>query len=1024
MLKLIIGPSGSGKTAHITECIRQDIQNKQPCLLLLPEQQGYIGERDLPQKLPKNAGLYFEVVNFSRLAQKVFSVYGGIHTPSVNPGIRAILMWNTLRTLSPMLKQYGSTTKGDITLSGMMLTGINELRAGGIDSQALEEAAAKLPEEAPLRKKLLDLALIEAAFRNNIEEAFGSDPGDALLRMREQLETHDFFNGTHIYIDSFTDFTVPEYRILEAMLRQAKQVTVTLCYDGTRSEMTHFEALRETAMRLEKAANLANVPMEKTVLPPRTEGKAPALAMLERELWHFTYQKKKDNPRPDTSPLRLISASHIYEEAEAAALQISEWVMDGMRYSDIAVVVRDTETYRGILDAAFERHGIPYFLSERTDLSSKSVSRLLLSALRAVSRNYRQEDIITLIKTGLCGVTLADAAMFEEYCETWHIGGTRFLEDTWSMNPDGLTTDRSTRAVRILEAANRVRRTVMEPLRTLQTELRTSSRLFDLCRALYHYCMRIHLSERLAEHAKQELESGQARAAGESIRLYRLIIDILSELCRLLPEETMTTDELINALTLLFSNSDLGSVPQMHDCVTVGSASTLRVENIRASLLLGLCEGEFPRSLQDVGILTESDKETLEGLGLVLASRENRRSSEELFYVYRAMTKPTEKLSLFTVAKQPDGSLRTPSLAFSRVQFLFDLPTEQFDIEKLQAAESIITPLHFTPALKTLPVTSPTTLRLSQSKIEAFVLCPYRYYSTYTLNLREVKDSNPSYNDDGIFLHYIFERFLRASVTNDGLLRLPLAEELERIADEIIEAYIRDVCPFAPGEINTGLLHLYARLRKLAITTLGDITAELSAVSFVPARFEQIIGMPGEDGLPPITIDLENGSQVRLSGKIDRVDFYKTEDKTYIRVVDYKSGKHVFSADKVRSGLDIQLVLYLAAACGAVENAVPAGAQYLYCVKGKQGALEVGRNGFCLDTEEILSASDGTFTGRYTKMLSKQTADEITALEAEMKTVIADVAKRILSGEAQKTPSEDACRYCAVRAHCDKAYHK
>ena len=65
MLKLICGPSGSGKTELLTDLIRTDILNRTRCFLLVPEQQAYISERDLPGQLPQNAGLYFKIVNFS-----------------------------------------------------------------------------------------------------------------------------------------------------------------------------------------------------------------------------------------------------------------------------------------------------------------------------------------------------------------------------------------------------------------------------------------------------------------------------------------------------------------------------------------------------------------------------------------------------------------------------------------------------------------------------------------------------------------------------------------------------------------------------------------------------------------------------------------------------------------------------------------------------------------------------------------------------------------------------------------------
>jgi len=69
MLKLICGPSGAGKTEHLTKCIEADIASGVRSFLLIPEQQAYISERDLAARLPKNAGLYFEVVSFSGLAE-------------------------------------------------------------------------------------------------------------------------------------------------------------------------------------------------------------------------------------------------------------------------------------------------------------------------------------------------------------------------------------------------------------------------------------------------------------------------------------------------------------------------------------------------------------------------------------------------------------------------------------------------------------------------------------------------------------------------------------------------------------------------------------------------------------------------------------------------------------------------------------------------------------------------------------------------------------------------------------------
>ena len=1023
MLELICAPSGSGKTETLIGRIRADIENGVRCFLLIPEQQAYISERDLPASLPKNAGLYFEAVNFSRLAKDIFHAYGGLTRVPLSGGMRTLLMWNTMRTLSPLFKQYKGQTRGDTTLAGLMLQTVTELRANGIDSAQLEEAASKLPADSPLAKKLSDIALADAAFHERLGAEFDADATDELLMMAEKLREHRFFDGCHVYIDSFTDFTVPEYAVLREILRQASCVTVSLCADDFHSTLPHFAVVTETARRLLKLASAVGCPCKKTLLSAKTDKKPRTLQILERGLWNFslTTENRETPPEDERDTVRLFTCANIYDEAEAAAVHICELVQSGLRYGDIAVVARDIEVYRGVLDAALERHGIPYFLSERSDLSSKHVSRLILSALRAVSRNYRQADVIALLKTGLCGVDLRDAAMFEEYCETWHIGGSRFLDELWSMNPDGLTTERSERAEHILEAANRTRATLIPPLEKLRTDLRRSPKLIDRCRALYEYLRRIQLSERLSERARHELSMGQHREAGETVRLYDFILESVTATCRMMPDEELTTEEFISALSLLFSNSDLGSIPDVQDCVIVGSASTLRVENVRASLLLGLCEGEFPRSVQDNGMLSEGDRRTLrDSLDITLDSDERMRSAAELFYVYRAMTKPTEFLSLFTVEQETDGtSARTPSLAFSRVAFLLDRKPVSYDPAEVRQLLGEVLSERET-ALCISPTQEPVTLRLSQTKIQTFVQCPYRYYVTYQLHLREQKDSSPSYADDGTFLHYIFEHFLRRALNEDGTLSIPPMEEVDGIADDIIEEYLALVCPIPPEKMDNRLLHLYARLRKLALLMLKTILNELRAGAFVPYRFEQVIGGKGKTDLPALRLSLRDGSVVTLHGKIDRVDVYRTDKKTYIRVVDYKSGQHTFSLQDVQSGLDIQLVLYLYA-YRAADPQVSAASAYYMALASENGEKTISRNGFCLDSDEIKAALDGDGTLATSKKLLKLTEEQIAQLEEEMKTAVCTVGEQILSGALPKTPSADACKFCPVRTHCAQA---
>lgn len=50
------------------------------------------------------------------------------------------------------------------------------------------------------------------------------------------------------------------------------------------------------------------------------------------------------------------------------------------------------------------------------------------------------------------------------------------------------------------------------------------------------------------------------------------------------------------------------------------------------------------------------------------------------------------------------------------------------------------------------------------------------------------------------------------------------------------------------------------------------------------------------------------------SGKIDRIDVYETDEKVYVKVIDYKTGAKTFSLASLYHGLQLQLAVYMNAA--------------------------------------------------------------------------------------------------------------
>ncbi len=1076
MMHFLFGRPGSGKTYRILQDIRAQLEMMDtPIWLIVPEQMAYSAERDILQALPPTAGTRFSIITFSRLYDLVTDRFGGRTQHTVTRAMKSLLMWQNLRELRGMLETYAHSAAADGSLSPKMLMAAEELSLNAISPQKLEAAAKRLDKSSPLHAKLRDLALVASAYDGLLTEVYGENPADRLLRAAAQIEEHDLFAGAIIYIDGFSSFTVQEYAILRPLIRQAEAITVTFSSGGREDRSPHVESITEAVRRMTRLCEDAGRPYDDTVLTETYRTASPELLALEEELWAFDLPKESRIIPPEESrgAIRLIEAPTAYDEAEAAALHILELAAAGVPYGEIAVVVRDTASWSGVLDAALDEYHIPFFLSDRTDLNEKPAARLILMALRCVARHWQAEDIIALSKTGLAAVSPRELDYFIEYVETWHLSGRRMTDTAWSMNPDGYTTELSDRGLAILQAANHVREVLMTPLLALERDLRAAENIPDQCRALYRYLVDLGVKEQLGRQAEEMLSLGQVREAGEQVRLWSFLTETLATVASVMEAaEPLTADEFGTALSLVFAETDIGSVPARHDCVTVGSAATLRVDHIRAALVLGLCEGEFPQDTRDDGLLSEQDKSILEELGIELDSRADRRMADELLYLWRAMTLPSETLILSRSLSTPAGQVHSPSAALTRLKFLFPYLTATPFSSSYLAGDT--PPLrHRTPTEDRINRPLARALLgeeiwLSQSQLQTYAHCPYSYYGSHIMALRKEGQAVFDNLGAGVFLHHVMEQYLRRALDEENRLRPMEPEKIREVADAIISAYMEELC----GNIaeQGRLLHLFDRLRQVALVLIEDIQAELSQSAFRVAGLEwdthgyhprdpqpMVLSLGGEDDPLPsrgegIVLG-EETSPIRLllGGRIDRVDIYRAEDgeTVYIRVVDYKSSKHIFTPASIVQDMNIQLLLYLFTLCSPENRALfrdaegrvpdrvlPASAVYMSPDESdRDGAILPCRTGVILGDEEIIRAASQSADPAYLPSLKRNkdqtlggsgltTPEQMQALEGALTAIIRKTAAAMYDGVAGRSPSSDACQYCRMQGSCSVACRK
>ncbi len=1059
MLTFLLGRSGVGKTEYILKEIEKHVSKGERAYLLVPEQQVYISECMLAD-LPPHSALCFEVISFSRLCEITASRLGGISERMTGTGVRELIMWQTLRELSPALKKYKGI-KTDAALTSMMLSLIDELHASSVSAEDCEKTAEKCADTS-LSDKLSDISAIYSDFERNIYDRIGDSATAAENKLRTlsiMLRGNTLFEDCSFYIDSFTSFTGEEHEILESIISQAKNTTIAFTYERG-SKAPHFESTSDTVKRLTRFANERGIESQNLKLEVYKRGTSLELSVLEKDLWSFsvTNKNRTDIPEDRRGDIEMSVCANEYEEIWLAGLNILREHERGVGFSEIALICREPDTRKGIIDAVFEQLGIPYFISERTDLSTTAPARLLLSALRCIAHNFNTVDVMTLLKTGLLNISSEDSDLFEDYVRTWNISGSMFIQSAWSMNPDGYTAEMSERGKCILDSANRVRAELIPPLAELKNEFSLNKgNTLSNCRSLHSYLEKISLSSNLSSYAENSLLSGDIKSAGEILRLYDYIISSITDIAAFLGDTEMNAEELATALEIMLKNTDIGSVPAMSDYVTVGSAATLRVENIRTAILVGLSEGEFPKNYSDSGILTEKDKKIMESIGLVLTSREDSLTSDELFHAYRAMTLPKEKLILSTCRQSVSGRAKNPSSAWNRVKFLFPYIKEKsFDLSLIRALASkdgtnmpesaVASDENELGLSENIAEIDPFYVRmlfgdklnLSKSRISAFAECPYKFWCEYIIGLRESKLSTVSYADSGTIIHYILERVINKLKQDDGSLDYISEEDLINLTDTLLNEYISKInCPLPPS-----IMYSFSRLRDLSLIMAKSVIDELRTSLFKIAASEKPISDRTPNALRPMELRIDNDPSspiVSLGGVIDRIDIYDGEDKRYIRIIDYKTGTHRFDIDKISTGEDLQLPAYLFTAAleqnksffGQGKEIFPASALFL-SAEESGGSISPVRSGFMLNTDELLYAAspeldpdvlagikkkkDGTLSGK-----AALDEDAILNISSALRKTISNTAKSMYSGKAPRTPSKEACAFCSMKATCPVA---
>lgn len=989
-VRFLLGPAGSGKTHRCLAEIREELRARPagpPLLLLAPKQATYQLERQLLDDQPDEVSALtgyarLQILSFDRLAGFVLDSLGGGIPRLLSEEGRLMVLRALLGRHHRELEVFRATAR----LPGFarqLSQWIREWQRHQVGPVRLRSLADEPAAPASLRAKLRDLALLMDAYQttlaqHRLEDADGLPDlaADCLRRALRGGMTPLQLGG--VWLDGFAEMTLQELDLLVALLPGCAEATLAFCLEGEPREGATWlnpwalvaQTVRACRVRVEACAGVST---SVEILP---RGRASSRFGASAALQHLEANWAAGGCfLGEPSGLEWVEALHPEEEALVAARAVLRQARAGVRYREMAVIVRELSTHAVALRRVFTRFGIPFFLDQRESVAHHPLVELTRSALRLVAFGWLMEDWLAALKSGL--VHASDEAIDELENLALERGwdGPRWLKPFPTSGPQAAPVQ-----------VEDLRRTMVEPFLALAQALgavggegapHPGGR--QLVAALRSFWESLQVLPTLERWSAPFGPDDGARPLHTTV--WQQMLAWLDNLALAFADDEMPLREWLPVLEAGWAALTVGVIPPSLDQVLIGAVDRSRNPELNFAVVLGLNEGRFPAPPPPPSLLNEAEALALEGLGVFVGAQTRLRIAHERYFAYIAFTRASERVLVTSARMDSEGKPLNPSPFLRQLQRMFPAltpragatgadwrtaehlaelggewlrpgsPVRQADrqadgvlesesplwaLEKqLSSVRDFSVEPRLSPAMAARLLGLP--FRTSVSSLEQFGMCPFRFFLRAGLRIEERMEYEIDPRRTGDFQHEVLCRF-HQELTKEGrrwrdLTGLEARERMGQMAAQVARVW-NDGMFDRDGASRLARRTLTASLQDFVQT----VVEWMPQYAFDPVAVELGFGVRDAD-LPPWMVAIDEHRQLAFVGRIDRVDLgpADADGARWVVVLDYKSSARHLDPWLLANGVQLQLPAYLAVLRGlkdmkkelGVEKLRPAGIFYI-----------------------------------------------------------------------------------------------
>lgn len=1067
----------------------ESIANSMPSdtILIVPDQFTLQAEEDALKYMRADVLLNLEIMSPGGFGRRVLDSAGSPAGIPVNRYGRYMLLLDIIGGI-------GTEEEGvfaDILRTGMagrsalahiVNDGISELKQFGIQPEDLRRIADGV-DEGILRGKLYQTADIYSSYQDRISGRF-NDSDDLQAEVAARIPGYRRAAGCIFWIYGFDYMSPDMMELICAVSRQASELHIVLT--GERNGEEEFDIFqRMTGMIRMKCAEYGET-YEETHVPDR-------------------YYSEKN------APVRIVKAGSYYEEAETIAVDIMELVRDrGMRFRDIAVICNDLEVRGQIISRVFEQYGIPLFMDRKRSVMQEAAVEFILALIDCVSGKMQFDDVFRMLRTGFSPLSDDECDRLENYCSRYHIRGSRWKKeftygensrDKKELDDMNLMRDRVCRFTDRFGELFHGKQTVKEKTAALYFFLAETVRMPEQL----DRCVKDMEDKRLFAHAAAasqiwkvivDIMDQMVEVMGERTLSDDEYGEILKEGFReveigIIPS---TADQVI------LGNMHRTRIGSIRALFTAGANDgVLPEEAVDEGLFSDLEKDEiarvFRRPVGRTGMIRgmEQDLAVYRNLGradfqLTISWSAQDQNGGELrpsVLVSRYLRRFGSGIEEKSAADSGDGMrlIQTrrgliPHLAevFRKAEEERQDPADEWKAAALVMADSpafsnLKKGLYYSRRSERLDRekvrqlygngSQGEELALSPSRIEKYAHCPFSYFIQYGLAPAENRSFDVDSRSVGDLFHYCMMR-TAAGLTEEGLpvsdpqsrwmtvtgeeLRTALAGYVEDFSDSYRDGVFR-----FSGREN----YIRKRIEEVVYLNASVMIDQVRKGQVVSVCFESGFGRAAGNAFPPVKLMLSGGGAVYIEGIIDRVDIFRGKDEgdpsSYVRIVDYKTGGDHFDLKEAVAGIRLQLIIYLEAAMGGIENARPAGVFYFPAgekaeditekasEEGSVYEINTRLDGVLVKNDAIIEAMDSTIgmneeslvipvkrsekgyanLGKTQRAMEGKAFDEmLDGIGAVIQETAESLARGCVDAAPRRSGSFDACSYCGYGSIC------